>query len=596
MSVPFRSEKQRRFLHATQPKLAQKWERKYGSKPVAVKKSVRDINPLTGEPLSMMRIQEFRHNPARGIPASRIPMPYSTIDYEGVVDPRFRFPVGRTIGSRSPDYQAALARAEAGDYPRMPEFQTYKFDRSMADNFGGYLTADGTVVEPERGLFFTPGNLQDMSTAVVTGTDEYAPARLVGVTSDPLSEGVQIRPSGAQQEDTNEVFVNRDIPGQDVFDLSPIYTRDRDYNPLWFGQGMSPEDAYYEEREGLTRRNVADRGQLQGLGKILNQNPALYHRPISKPLTFDERTFTNLADEAGVDPSIYRLPDESDQFTYADPGPMMDFLREKVNLRPMDRGYRRAMAARGMQPNFSQRTFGIPDAGFSQMPIDEYNVAGKRNLEVPPEFFDEDPEMGFARQGIDFDNILQRINAQDMAKSDTSILPEPVGSDMDAFSEAWNVLKSNTLPIRPKVMQYATDQKKTMRLEQPGGVARRGRERMMDERRAEMEQESHHSPSESESDVMDQFGHRGRDRTEEWNAGKSGYEVHARDIYDRRYLDKLHGRNDPSYNYVEALREVKPELFASDGFNFTPEENAERAMMRARGQSFLNDIGTGNNE
>tara|TARA_A100001201_G_scaffold9938_1_gene14365 strand:+ start:5818 stop:7458 length:1641 start_codon:yes stop_codon:yes gene_type:complete len=430
VSVPFRSEKQRRFLHATQPKLAQKWERKYGSKPVAVKKSVRDINPLTGEPLSMMRIQEFRHNPARGIPASRIPVPYSTIDYEGVVDPRFRFPVGRTIGSRSPDYQAALARAEAGDYPRMPEFQTYKFDRSMADNFGGYLTADGTVVEPERGLFFTPGNLQDMSTAVVTGTDEYAPARLVGVTSDPLSEGVQIRPSGAQQEDTNEVFVNRDIPGQDVFDLSPIYTRDRDYNPLWFGQGMSPEDAYYEEREGLTRRNVADRGQLQGLGKILNQNPALYHRPISKPLTFDERTFTNLADEAGVDPSIYRLPDESDQFTYADPGPMMDFLREKVNLRPMDRGYRRAMAARGMQPNFSQRTFGIPDAGFSQMPIDEYNVAGKRNLEVPPEFFDEDPEMGFARQGIDFDGIMERINALDMAKSDTSISSDSLASDM----------------------------------------------------------------------------------------------------------------------------------------------------------------------
>ena len=430
MSVPFRSEKQRRFLHATQPKLAQKWERKYGSKPVAVKKSVRDINPLTGEPLSMMRIQEFSHNPARGIPASRIPVPYSTIDYEDVVDPRFRFPVGRTIGSRSPDYQAALARAEAGDYPRMPEYQTYKFDRSMADNFGGYLTADGTVVEPERGLFFTPGNLQDMSTAVVTGTDEYAPARLVGVTSDPLSEGVRIRPSGAQQEKTNEVFVNRDIPGQDVFDLSPIYTRDRDYNPLWFGQGMSPEDAYYEERERLTRQNVADRGQLQGLGKILNQNPALFHRPISKPLTFDEKTFTNLADEAGVDPSIYRLPDESDQYTYADPGPMMDFLREKVNLRPMDRGYRRAMAARGMQPNFSQRTFGIPDAGFNQMPIDEYNVAGKGNLEVPPEFFDEDPEMGFARQGIDFDGIMERINALDMAKSDTSISSDSLASDM----------------------------------------------------------------------------------------------------------------------------------------------------------------------
>lgn len=169
-------------------------------------------------------------------------------------------------------------------------------------------------------------------------------------------------------------------------------------------------------------------------------------------------------------------------------------------------------------------------------------------------------------------------------------------SDMDAFTEAWNVLKSNTLPIRPKVMQYATDQKKTMRLEQPGGVARRGRERMMDERRAEMEQEKHRLPSRFETDIMDQFGYRGSDRTEERDAGRSGYEVHNRDIYDRRYLDKFYGRNDPSYNYVEALREIKPELFASDKFNFTPEENADRAMMRARGQSFLDDIGAGNNE
>ena len=39
--MPFRSEKQRRFLHATQPKLAQKWEKKYGNKSIAVKKSSR---------------------------------------------------------------------------------------------------------------------------------------------------------------------------------------------------------------------------------------------------------------------------------------------------------------------------------------------------------------------------------------------------------------------------------------------------------------------------------------------------------------------------------------------------------------------------
>ena len=77
-------------------------------------------------------------------------------------------------------------------------------------------------------------------------------------------------------------------------------------------------------------------------------------------------------------------------------------------------------------------------------------------------------------------------------------------SDMDAFSEAWNVLKSNTLPIRPKVMQYATDQKKTMRLEQPGGVARRGREKMLDEVQAKRNHDHPHSLSAGETDVMNQ--------------------------------------------------------------------------------------------
>jgi hypothetical protein len=36
--MPFRSEKQRRYLHIHNPKLAAEWERKYGSKPQASKK------------------------------------------------------------------------------------------------------------------------------------------------------------------------------------------------------------------------------------------------------------------------------------------------------------------------------------------------------------------------------------------------------------------------------------------------------------------------------------------------------------------------------------------------------------------------------
>lgn len=34
--MPFKSEKQRHFMHANLPDLAQKWEHKYGSKPSKV--------------------------------------------------------------------------------------------------------------------------------------------------------------------------------------------------------------------------------------------------------------------------------------------------------------------------------------------------------------------------------------------------------------------------------------------------------------------------------------------------------------------------------------------------------------------------------
>jgi hypothetical protein len=74
-------------------------------------------------------------------------------------------------------------------------------------------------------------------------------------------------------------------------------------------------------------------------------------------------------------------------------------------------------------------------------------------------------------------------------------------SNMSAFDAAWSVLKSNTLPIRPKVMQYATDQKKTMRLEQPGGVARSARRKLMDETQARKNDKFTDEP-----DIMNQEG------------------------------------------------------------------------------------------
>jgi hypothetical protein len=39
--MPFKSEKQRRYLWAKHPKIARKWTAKYGSKPVASRKTKR---------------------------------------------------------------------------------------------------------------------------------------------------------------------------------------------------------------------------------------------------------------------------------------------------------------------------------------------------------------------------------------------------------------------------------------------------------------------------------------------------------------------------------------------------------------------------
>jgi hypothetical protein len=71
-------------------------------------------------------------------------------------------------------------------------------------------------------------------------------------------------------------------------------------------------------------------------------------------------------------------------------------------------------------------------------------------------------------------------------------------SDMSAFSAAWDVLKA-TLPIKPETMEWETDPRRHRNYKQTGGVARRGREKLLDETRAKREQPD-------ETDVMEQKG------------------------------------------------------------------------------------------
>lgn len=94
---------------------------------------------------------------------------------------------------------------------------------------------------------------------------------------------------------------------------------------------------------------------------------------------------------------------------------------------------------------------------------------------------------------------------------------------MSAFDKAWAVLKA-TLPIKPETMEWETDPRRHRNYKQTGGVARRGREKLLDETRAKREQPD-------ETDVMDQYGYRGRDR----EYGDSYKTFRFPDLYDKPY-------------------------------------------------------------
>tara|TARA_R100001509_G_scaffold30099_2_gene16013 strand:+ start:500 stop:1027 length:528 start_codon:yes stop_codon:yes gene_type:complete len=81
--------------------------------------------------------------------------------------------------------------------------------------------------------------------------------------------------------------------------------------------------------------------------------------------------------------------------------------------------------------------------------------------------------------------------------------PEDTSKPDGAMKKAWGFMKA-TLPIRPKTMEYETDPKRTRRYEQTGGIARRGRERMMDDFGAREFDASPYGPlAMGEEDIMD---------------------------------------------------------------------------------------------
>ena len=124
-------------------------------------------------------------------------------------------------------------------------------------------------------------------------------------------------------------------------------------------------------------------------------------------------------------------------------------------------------------------------------------------------------------------------------------------------------------------MQYATDQKKTMRLEQPGGVARRAREKMMDETQAERNHDRSDSFSEGETDIMNQN-----------SAGGMDDELVFEPAYDATYDYTQHLARksehliDNALNFLKATRESRK--------NNPARKRKQAAGMTARSQATSN--------
>ena len=139
---------------------------------------------------------------------------------------------------------------------------------------------------------------------------------------------------------------------------------------------------------------------------------------------------------------------------------------------------------------------------------------------------------------------------------------------MDAFDAAWSVLKSNTLPIRPKVMQYATDQKKTMRLKQPGGVARSARRKLMDETQARKNDKFTDEP-----DIMNQYEDREHEPYEMFRDESEDFQE-ARMIHDAEYRDmntmterQIH---ENEWNDLEHFNEYPPHTWDVNNMLIVP--------------------------
>jgi len=150
--MPFRSEKQRRFLHATQPKLAQKWEKKYGSKSVAVKKSM----------MRQTELGEFDPN----YPSSLGPVTeyHGTVNMPAVMEEGIRGGDPRTRSRRyvpdslrneerisytSPDRELALRFAQE----RAKKLGLPESDVGVVGVRAGDLSAPVLQAEPSGGVF-----------------------------------------------------------------------------------------------------------------------------------------------------------------------------------------------------------------------------------------------------------------------------------------------------------------------------------------------------------------------------------------------------------------------------------------------------------
>ena len=409
----------------------------------------RSISPITSLPLRMIREQHGRHDIAQGVPV--IPQSPSNVSYEGGSQHRKQrrpFDLGERIGRSDwaiemgfdphgtdtgreryasemtrddwkkvddsftrthrdlPTLSQLKEKIKSGEIDPMVDDISYRGGRDGSD--AGYAF-DGVpyVIKPKAGSFWSGPDMLSQHSSYTTGLDPSDPVSLLGTTLHPDEVDSQVRPPMGHSEDLSEAFAMKPMSSEDLYDLTPVMTDERGYNPSWFNhpEERDPEHAYAEERKFLDDSTRPTQDQLQTIMSLAMGTQPLQELMGEKvPLLASQRGGTGVYDSYGrprYGPTGADAEYGGEGPPFAPISPAIAFLREKMHSRPQHSLVQELLNREGIPDEVFQRIVeNVPPAEFSmrysmprhyetyekfdegrkQRAIDEYNNTQGTNL------------------------------------------------------------------------------------------------------------------------------------------------------------------------------------------------------------------------